>query len=446
MQVQQRSPRAARLVFVVVLTLAALVVAACGSDNESGGGSGGEKKVTLSMLVGQQETARLEAEAKKEIERFNEEHPNIQVKRESMDNDQLRTVVKTRLGSDQAPDVFGYDTGPGFGGVLAKSNLVAPIDDAYAKYKWNIYPWAKARATYGGKTYAVPTQVEEVGIYYNKDIFSKLGAQPPKTVDELMAIADKAKAQKLIPLAYGDRDQWPASHQFSMTVSNLLGREGLDEILYGDGRWNDPKVVRGIELFFREFQDKGYFPKGANGIEYEDANALFFAGKAAMLPTGTWLVSQITQQAPFEVGFFPFPSIDGSKVAPPAGVGGGWFVAERSKKKAAVYEFLDWQLSKDTASNQVEVFNAIPAFPLDTSGLKVSPLFKQVLDDMAKSQEDESAFGYNIDVLTPANFNEVMSSGFQDVLNGSRTAKQQADRLQAAWAKAEKAGDTLEKP
>jgi hypothetical protein len=32
------------------------------------------------------------------------------------------------------------------------------------------------------------------------------------------------------------------------------------------------------------------------------------------------------------------------------------------------------------------------------------------------------------------------------VLNGSRTAKQQADRLQAAWAKAEKAGDTLEKP
>ena len=217
--------------------------------------------------------------------------------------------------------------------MLAKSNLVAPLDDAYEKYKWNIYPWAKARATYGGKTYAVPTQVEEVGIFYNKDVFSKLGAQPPKTVDELMAIADKAKAQKLIPLAYGDKDQWPASHQFSMTVSNLLGREGLDEILYGDGRWNDPKVVRGIELFFREFQDKGYFPKGANGIDYDDANALFFAGKAAMLPTGTWLVSQITQQAPFEVGFFPFPSIDGSSVAPPAGVGGGWFVAERSKNE-----------------------------------------------------------------------------------------------------------------
>ena len=161
-----------------------------------------------------------------------------------------------------------------------------------------------------------------------------------------------------------------------------------------------------------------------------------------MLPTGTWLVAEMTQKAPFEIGFFPFPSIDGSAIAPPAGVGGGVFVSARSQHKAQALEFLDWMFSKEEAEHRTEVFNAIPAFPIDTGALKVSPLFKQVLEDLSKS-EDESAFGYNIDVLTPANFNEVMFSGFQDVLNGKRTPQEQAQALQAAWAKAKKAGDIL---
>src|SRR5919206_55213 len=89
------------------------------------------------------------------------------------------TVVKTRLASNEGPDVFGYDTGPGFGGVLAKAGLVLPLTKAYKKYHWRIYPWAKLRATYGGVTYGVPDQVEEVGIYYNKDLFAKYKLKPP---------------------------------------------------------------------------------------------------------------------------------------------------------------------------------------------------------------------------------------------------------------------------
>jgi raffinose/stachyose/melibiose transport system substrate-binding protein len=432
-----------RSVATALAIVAAVAVAGCGSDD--GGGSSGGKKVTISFLTGQQESTRLEAQAKADIDRFNEDHPNIEVKREAMDNDQLRTVLKTRLNSNDGPDVFSYDTGPGFGGVLAKAGLVEPLDAAYEKYKWPIYDWARQRATYGGKTYGIPDQVEEVGIYYNEDAFKKLGvAEPPKTVEEFEQIADKVKAEGLIPLAFADKDQWPAGHQFSMMVSNLLGRKGLDDILYGDGTWSDPKVVRGIELYFREFQDKGYFPKGLNGLGYDDGNALFYQQKAAMVPTGTWLVSDIGQKASFPVGFFPFPSIDGSAISPPAGVGGGMFVSARSKKKEAALEFLDWMFSKKEATHRAEVFNAIPAFPIDTESLDVSPLFKQVISDLSAS-EDESAFGYNIDVLTPQNFNDVMSTGFQDVLNGKRSAEQQAQQLQAAWAKAKKAGDVLQR-
>jgi raffinose/stachyose/melibiose transport system substrate-binding protein len=325
-----RASRVWPLLAALVATVAALAVSACGGNDDESGGSGA-KTTTITFLVGQQESTRLEAAARDLVDSYNESQSKIEVKRESLPPDQIRTVIKTRLNSNNGPDVFSYDTGPGFGGVLAKAGLVQPLDSAYDKYGWKIYDWARSRATYGGKTYGIPEQVEEVGVFYNKDLFDKLGVQPPKTLDELEQIADKAKQQGITPLAFANKEQWPAGHQFSMMVSNIIGRQGLDQILYGNGSWDSPDVVKGIDLYFRQFEDNGYFPRGVNGLDYDSGNALFYSQKAAMLPTGTWLISDLAQKAPFEVGFFPFPSIDGSSVAPPAGVGSGLFVT-RSRR------------------------------------------------------------------------------------------------------------------
>ena len=46
-----------------------------------------------------------------------------------------------------------------------------------------------------------------------------------------------------------------------------------------------------------------------------------------------------------------------------------------------------------------------------SEGLDVPELFKQVLDDLSEYPQ-ANAFGYNIDVLAPQNFNEVMYAGF----------------------------------
>jgi raffinose/stachyose/melibiose transport system substrate-binding protein len=221
----------------------------------------------------------------------------------------------------------------------------------------------------------------------------------------------------------------------------VLGREGLDNILYGDGRWDTPEVITAIDLVFRDFVESGYYPDGVNALTYDDTNALFYSGEAAMNPTGTWLVSAIDESVQdFEVGFFPFPSIDGSSISPPGGVGGGWFVAKNAKNPEGAITFIDYLLEDSTARLGIEKLNAIPAHPVDTEGLEVSELFKQVLDDLSESPQAES-FGYNIDVLTPQNFNEVMFTGFQEVLNGSRSPEEQAAALQEAWATAKQQGN-----
>ena len=199
--------------------------------------------VTLTYLVGIAEDPEIDKQAEAMIQEFNDTHPNIQVKREALDNDQLRTIIQTRLGSGDV-DVFGYDTGPGFGGVLAKAGLVADMGPAYDKYSWGTFDWAKSRCTYSGVLSCMPGQVEELGIYYNKNMFADKGFSEPTTLEELTTIMDAFKADGITPLAFGDQPQWPAGHQWSMTLSNLVGREGMDARLYGDAKWNDaPSVI-----------------------------------------------------------------------------------------------------------------------------------------------------------------------------------------------------------
>jgi ABC-type glycerol-3-phosphate transport system substrate-binding protein len=402
-----------------------------------GGGSQGGGQVVKFFTFPAETTGQEKAYLEIQVDGFQEENPKYSLERETVPTEDQRSVIQTRLQSNTPPDVFTYDTGPGFGGVLADAGLLKPLDDTYKQNGWEIYDWARQRATYNGKTYGVPDRVEEIIVYYNKSLVP----EAPSTVEELMEISDELKGRDIIPFAFGDQEQWPGGHMFSIGASNVLGREGLDEILYRDGRWDTPEVITAIDVIFREFNERGYYPEGVNAITYDDANSLFFSGQAAMAPTGTWLVPTIDESVQdFEVGVFPFPSIDGSGIAPPAGVGSGLFVAENAKEPEGAIAFLDYLQQESTARQLMERLNSIPAHPVDTEGLDVSDLFKQVLSDLSEQGQAQS-FGYNIDILAPANFNEVMFSGFQQVLDGSRSAEEQATALQEAWEKAKSKGD-----
>src|SRR5215216_648289 len=397
---------------------------------------GGGREEVVKFLAATRETTVLERVTEEIIARFEEQNPNIDVQREAMTTEDIRRVIKTRLQSEDPPDVFTYDTGPGFGGVLADAGLLYPLEDAYKENDWDIYDWAKQRATYDGKVYGVPDQVEELVVYYNKDLVPAA----PKTVEELREIADELKGQGKIPFAFGNQEQWPAGHMFSIGVSNVLGREGLDAILYADGQWDTLEVEEAIHLFFRDFVESGYYPGGLSALNYDGANALFYTGEAAMNPTGTWLVPEIVQtMQDFEVGFFPFPSIEGSGISPPAGLGSGLFVAKEASNPQGAIDFIDYLLQDSTARLIIEKLNVIPAQPVNSQGLDVPELFKEVLEDLSASPGEKS-FGYNIDVLAPQNFNQVMFTGFQEILAGTRSPVEQAAALQDAWATAKKQG------
>ena len=52
--------------------------------------------------------------------------------------------------------------------------------------------------------------------------------------------------------------------------------------------------------------------------------------------------------------------------------------------------------------------------------------------------------GFNIDVLTPDNYNTMMFDGFQEVIGKVKTAQEQADDLEAAMQEAIERGTVMD--
>ena len=126
-------------------------------------------------MIGQPEDAADLELIKEDIKKFESQNAGITVKLDVIPIENVRTILQTQLRSGKGPDVFGYDTGPGFAGALAKAGLLHDLTDAYAKYNWPIYDFAKQRVTFDGKLVGIPNQIETLGLFYNKDIFAKHG-------------------------------------------------------------------------------------------------------------------------------------------------------------------------------------------------------------------------------------------------------------------------------
>jgi raffinose/stachyose/melibiose transport system substrate-binding protein len=369
---------------------------------------------------------------------FMEKFPSIKIQRDTITSDNMRTMVQTTLASGTGPDIIYYDTGPGFGGVLANAGLLLPLDDYYSLYKWDdrIFTWTKARTTFKGKVFGIGNELEFVGAYYNKTLFDKLGLSVPKTYDDLIPLCQKAKAAGYVPIAFADADKWEAYHQFSLVTNNLIGPTGIDNILHGDGRWDTPEIAKAIQLFFVDMNKAGCFIPDTTAVKYDDGNSLFYSGKALMDFTGSWLIADITTNVKdFEVGWFFFPSIDGKPTYPPAGLGSGYFVSAATKNPKEATQYLDFLFSQEAAPVWLETMNKIPPIKVDITNMKIPPLLGFAVQAL-QTQE----MGYNIDVLTPDNFNTAMGDGFQSVLLGEKTPDQQAKDLEKAWEDAVTAG------
>ncbi|MBW3632543.1 MAG: extracellular solute-binding protein [Chloroflexi bacterium] len=368
---------------------------------------------------------------------FEEQNPNVTITRESFSTDQMRDVVNTAISSGTGPDVIFYDAGPGYAGVLADADLLLPLEDYASQHGWTerVAEPAIEATTIDGTLYGMPLQTDLIGMYYNQTLLEQEGLEVPQTLDELVTFCGEAVEKGYIPTAFADNDGWPAFHQFSMTANQMVGPDGIQALLNNEGSWDTPEIVTAIEAFFVTLRDAGCFPEDPVAIPYEDGNSLFYNGEALLHTTGSWLIAEIEEQMPdFEVGFVPFPEIEGGVGRVwISGVGSAWYIASATQNPDEAAAFIDYLFSQEAVEQWIEGSRYFVPVEVDTANIEIGPLNSQVIETLQTAGDEGVQFGYNVDVLAPPEFNEMMSSGFQAILVGGKTAEQQAADLEAAW-------------
>jgi raffinose/stachyose/melibiose transport system substrate-binding protein len=256
-------------------------------------------------------------------------NPNVEIEITVLENAAFKTKLATAVQGGDPPDLF-QSWG---GGVLyqyAEAGLVKDITADLAKDGWGASFNQAALGLYAnnGANYGVPWNVGVVGVWYNKALFAQAGiTATPTTWAEFLDTVSKIKAAGITPITVGEMEKWPGHFYWVYLAIRAGGKAAFDAAYTRAGSFADaPFVEAGAHL--KELVDLEPFQEGFLGTSYPDASAIIANGKAAMELMGQWSPSVQAGNAENgvglgeDLGFFPFPALDGGAGAPTDVLGG----------------------------------------------------------------------------------------------------------------------------
>lgn len=169
---------------------------------------------------------------------------------------------------------------------------------------------------YGGLV-SMPYQYNIEGIWFNKKIFADNGVTEPKTWEELVAAADKLKAAGVTPITQAGAAGWPLTRLMGMYIVRNVGPQAMFDIRDDKAKLTDEGYLAGAKAL-ADFAAKGFFGEGFTTRDMDQSQNMFLTGKAAMTYDGSWFLGAINnpdrnQIGAENVGFMPFPAVDGGK-------------------------------------------------------------------------------------------------------------------------------------
>lgn len=231
--------------------------------------------------------------------RFQANHPGLKVTVEG--NPRVWEQLKPRLVAGDAPDLMYPGWGMDHWALVADGQLMtldaaldSPAAGGNGTWRSTFEPSLLQLCQQDGKTYFLPYFFNVNGWWYDKTVFDANGWTPPKNYDELLTLCEKIKAKGMAPITF--QGKYPYYMVFGMVLPwarSAGGAEVIDKIQNLEpGAWKDPAVLKAAQMI-AELRDKGYFATGAVALSHTESQADFVVGKAAMIPCGTWLYSEM---------------------------------------------------------------------------------------------------------------------------------------------------------
>lgn len=192
---------------------------------------------------------------------------------------------------------------------FAAQNLLTPIDDVWDEIGGNFGDAAKNLSKgLDGKYYLVPIYNYPWVVFYNKSTFQQKGYDIPKSWDDFVALCKQMQTDKLIPLAFADKDGWPALGMFDIINLRLNGYDYHIKLMKHEVPWTDKGVT---DVFNQWAELMPYLQSGANGRIWQDAATTLENKQAGMMFQGSnQVAANYSPKNLPDLDFFPFPEIN----------------------------------------------------------------------------------------------------------------------------------------
>lgn len=274
-------------------------------------------------------------------------------------------------------------------------------------------------------------------VYYNKTRLDAMGIRIPNriTIDDFLKIAAQVKANGMQPIAFGDRDGWPAILLIGDYLLQSSDPSLIDRLNSGQAHWDtSPEARAAVDAMVRMAKGGAFVP----GWESQDHNAAiqsFIGGICAMLYNGTWWGSNVDggiNGVPFELGSFTLPLINAN--SSPKGTQ-FWsdmviFINSKTKNLQAAYDVVDYMSTEEHARALARDEGTFTGNPAVNASIQLAPIF---MTEPLTMQANLPKMGY-MDHAFPIPTIEVMKVELQKAMTGAESVDQALKNIEASHA------------
>ena len=273
-----------RTATAVCAAVMGLGVAGCGTANAG--------TVTLDFFQYKAEAADWFTAKAREFEKT---HPNIKINVNNSSD--ATTDLRTRLVKNREPDVITINGDINYG-MLAEAGVFHDFTDDEIVDELNpgMVKIAKSlvQTTDQSKKrlYAIPYAGNASGYIINADVWKQAGEDPenpPQTWSEFIALLKRFKAKGITPIEASTADPWTLQAPLSSLNSTLVPESEYANLKDGSKKFSDLWSTVSDELveIYQNYTQK------TPAVTYQQATQDLAAGKAAILPLGTYAIPQV---------------------------------------------------------------------------------------------------------------------------------------------------------
>ncbi len=300
------------------------------------------------------------------VDRFGALHPEMRIT-VSYPGRELLGKMRPRLIIGNPPDLVNQSSNElrplVVEGLLEplETCLDEPGEDGSTPWKDAFLPGLIEAYSHDGHAYLVPQGLFAYVFYYNKAQFRELGLAPPTKWSEFLKVCQTLKDHGIEPIAADGTTRSYNDFWYPYLITRTTTLEHILDTARGKAgtSWTEPCYLKAAQLL-RELRDRKFIMSGYEGSNWPSAQMQWIQGKCGMFLCGTWIPKEMKEKMPdgFEMGFFPFPSVDGCDDADwnalPMEIEAFAIPKEAQHKRAAI-EFLKFISTREEAQHLVDI-------------------------------------------------------------------------------------------